>query len=111
MEVWQDRSSGLIAHPNPSIKQAFVGRTASVQVSFLEHPHFGKIKHLWVRRHDKQPMGWAELQRIKNELFGPEFLAIEVYPRQSKLIDAANMYHLWLFENFEFGIDENSFSF
>jgi hypothetical protein len=38
------------------------------------------------------------MQRIKNELAGPERVAVEVYPPVSQLVDHANMYHLWVFE-------------
>lgn len=51
-----------------------------------------------VQRHDNEPIDnhWAELQQIKNELFGRETIAIEYYPRQSELIDQANIYWLWI---------------
>lgn len=69
--------------------------------------------HLWVRRHDQKPMGWAELQRTKNQILGEEILAIQIYPKTSKLVDQANMYHLWAFHDpeFELGVDENGFIF
>jgi hypothetical protein len=40
---------------------------------------------------------WSELQRIKNEIFGPETLAIEYYPAESKLTNDHNIYWLWIF--------------
>lgn len=52
---------------------------------------------LMIRRNDESPaVGWAMKQRIKNELLGPEVVAIEVFPAASTLVDDANMYHLWL---------------
>lgn len=36
--------------------------------------------------------------QIKNELFGEKRVAIEVYPSQDRLVDAADTYHLWVFE-------------
>ena len=41
---------------------------------------------------------WNILQEIKNSIVGEDFVAIEVYPRQSEVTDTANMYHLWVFE-------------
>ena len=38
-------------------------------------------------------------QKIKNEIFGDEYIALEVFPRESELVDEANMYHLWVFKN------------
>lgn len=54
----------------------------------------GKVTHLTITALD-QPL-WADKQQIKNELFGPEATAIEVFPAESELTDAADMYHLWI---------------
>lgn len=43
-------------------------------------------------RHD-----WREMQRVKNELCGPEWEAVEMYPAESRVIDTANQYHLFCF--------------
>ena len=45
--------------------------------------------------------------QIKNELFGEDRFAIEVYPKQDRLVDVTDVYHLWVFnKKFEmpFGI-------
>lgn len=39
---------------------------------------------------------WTEMQRIKDELAGTEATAVEVYPPKAEIIDAADMYHLWV---------------
>lgn len=44
-------------------------------------------------------IGWRDLQEIKNELVGPEHEAIEIYPAESKRVDSANQYHLWVFKD------------
>lgn len=111
LDNWEDRGHVLLAHPNKTINGAFVGKTASVQTSTFEHPKFGKIIHLWIRRHDEKPMGWSELQRVKNEICGDDKLAIQVFPKAVNLVDQANMYHLWVFKEFEFGVSENGFVF
>lgn len=51
-----------------------------------------------VQRHDDKPIRshWAEMQSIKNELFGVEVTAIEYYPSTSKLCDVANIYWFWI---------------
>ena len=38
---------------------------------------------------------WREFQRIKNELAGPEMVAIELYPEDSKVVDPSNWFILW----------------
>jgi hypothetical protein len=75
------------------------------QVVAREHPDgsFGAYVHLTIRcadgstRHD-----WRDFQRIKNELVGPETEAVELYPAESRLVDTANHYHLWVFKTYRF---------
>ena len=59
---------------------------------------FGVI-HLSVKTHDKKPIrDWRDMQRIKNELVGEEHEAVELYPAESRLVDTANQYHMWVFD-------------
>lgn len=54
---------------------------------------------------------WSEKQRIKDELIGPERLAVEVFPPRSELVDQADAYHLWVLpEGFTlpFGVEETT---
>lgn len=56
---------------------------------------------LWlsIRRNDRSAVhDWRHLQRIKNELVGKEREAIEIYPKESQLVDTANSYHLWVLD-------------
>jgi hypothetical protein len=52
------------------------------------------IIHLSIRdenrsaRHD-----WREMQRIKNEIVGPEIEMVELYPRESQKVDGSNQFH------------------
>lgn len=53
--------------------------------------------HLDIRRHDMGDCkNWRELQQIKNEIVGPEHEAVELFPAESRLVDTANQYHLWV---------------
>jgi hypothetical protein len=57
----------------------------------------GTLTHLSIKRNDKECVhDWRDLQRIKNEICGPEHEAIELYPAESRLVDQANQYHLWV---------------
>lgn len=38
---------------------------------------------------------WRSYQRLKNELVGTECEAFEIYPKESRLVDGANQFHLW----------------
>ena len=57
------------------------------------------ITHLSIKTHDKEPISdWRDMQTIKNELIGKEYEAVELYPAESRLVDTANQYHLWVME-------------
>ena len=68
--------------------------------------------HLSVKRFDQEPIhSWRDLQAIKNALVGDEREAAEIYPAESRLVDTANIYHLWALpegERFPFGFDRRN---
>jgi hypothetical protein len=67
------------------------------QVEALNGAWDEPIDHLSIKRWDKAPLSdWREKQRIKNELIGPEREACEIFPAESRLVDTANQYHLWV---------------
>lgn len=49
-------------------------------------------------RHD-----WREFQKIKNQLCGDEWEAIELYPAESRLVDPSNYYILYCAPNISIG--------
>lgn len=57
-----------------------------------------EILHLSIKRRDRAPIhDWRDLQAIKNALTDPEFEGVEIYPAESRRVDAANQFHLWVF--------------
>lgn len=108
---WERKDYLLKLHSNRDIKHAFASAKHSVQISFLYKEPFGYIAHLWVRRQDGKPTTWKELQQIKNELIGEDKMGIEVFPKAETLVDQAPMYHVWVFDRFDFGISEGGFKF
>ena len=59
----------------------------------------GAFVQLSIQRLDGEPVGperYRDFMRIKDELVGHEHEAVEIYPRRSQEIDAANTYHLWV---------------
>lgn len=57
------------------------------------------VVHLSIRRNDRTTAkDWRDFQRIKNELCGPEWEGLELYPAESRLVDSANQYHLWVLD-------------
>jgi len=56
-----------------------------------------RMLHICIRRRDGGMFkDWRHFQQIKNEVAGPEREAIELYPRESRLVDQANKWHLWV---------------
>lgn len=58
----------------------------------------GCMDYLSIKRIDKKAIhDWRHLQLIKNELVSEHREAIELYPKESRLMDTANQYHLFVF--------------
>lgn len=51
-----------------------------------------------IRRRDGGPIlrDWRHFQRIKNEIIGEEHEGVELYPAESRLVDTANKFHLFV---------------
>ncbi|HSI14928.1 MAG TPA: hypothetical protein VK961_22945 [Chthoniobacter sp.] len=69
------------------------------------------VVHLDISRHDgKAITHWRDLQAIKNQLVGPECEGVQLFPADSRLVDTAPQYHLWVIEDpnfrFSFGYDK-----
>jgi hypothetical protein len=67
--------------------------------------------HLSIKRRDRQPIhDWRVLQAIKNAVVSPEHEGIELYPAESRLVDSANQFHLFVLAEaglrFPFGFQE-----
>lgn len=72
--------------------QVFINNIYRVQVR-----RDGPLVQLTITRLDGKPCkDWRHFQEIKNELVGPEFEAVELYPAESRLVDMDNEYHLWV---------------
>lgn len=111
--------AALLQQPDEFFRPFFPGRTPSVEeklrkveemvqrMSYL-HIHRNNLYqveiaygipfiHLDIHRLDGGPCkNWRHFQQIKNELIGPEHEAVELFPAESRLIDTANEYHLWV---------------
>jgi hypothetical protein len=81
--------------------------------NFIEDGKGGEIGfiHLSIKRNDRAPVtNWNHLQRIKNELVGPEHEGVELFPAESRLVNMANQYHLWVLnqpgKQFPFGFND-----
>ena len=55
--------------------------------------------YLSIKRRDRATIrDWRHLQQIKNAVTDPECEAVELFPAESRLVDTANQYHLWVIE-------------
>ncbi len=58
------------------------------------------ITHLSIKRRDRSAkVDWRDFQYIKNQLVGEENEGCEIFPAESRLVDGANSYHLWIFQD------------
>jgi hypothetical protein len=54
--------------------------------------------HLALERRDHEIVrDWRHIQWIKNDILGENVEAYEIFPAESRLVDTANVYHLWAF--------------
>lgn len=113
-----------IEKPSPKSMRQGSGWVAQMNRCYLyEHKYcvltreiktqWGIIIHAAFRNAEGTDISWKDKQWIKDSLFGAERTAIEVFPTKDRLVDAANMYHLWILEEgFElpFGIHDDDMS-
>lgn len=89
--------------------------------SRLIRTKLGNVEHVTITRHKKGgptadgtgDFTWAEKYQIKNELFGENRAAVEVFPKADRLVDTCDVYHLWVFDKkFEmpFGIHPKEYT-
>lgn len=76
---------------------------------------FPDMWHISFKRHDRAPIfNWRDVQTMKNELIGPENEAVQLFPAESRLVDGANQYHLFVLKDpgvrFPFGFWERHVS-
>jgi hypothetical protein len=62
----------------------------------LERMDATGVTHLAVSSLSGVRPTWPEMQRIKDEIAGPDATAIEVYPPQAQVVDEADMFHIWV---------------
>lgn len=97
---------GWTKHPGPKQKKQGTGWMRELDAAYRSpdgqfvimtrtiRTEWGQVIHATITSH--QEPTWSEKQWIKNQLFGPEAHAIEVFPKESQLVDEADMYHLWI---------------
>jgi hypothetical protein len=81
------------------LTRAFRNNRYIVQVHDYAETTVGYAIRAMIQSLTGEPVrNWEDLQRVKNECFGAETVAIEYYPAQSDLRNAHNIYWLWIYE-------------
>lgn len=84
-------------HIPAGMEQAYRNNKFTVMVYPKTNTTAGPAIRILIQSHTDEPIPnhWAEIQSIKNQIFGEEVTAIEYFPKQSELIDQHNIY--WIF--------------
>ena len=97
----------------PQMDRCWISNDGLQVTSRLLMTKWGKVEHAaitipgtltWTGENE---ISWSLKMAIKNELFGENRLAIEVFPKSKNLVDIMDVYHLWVFPkefNLPFGI-------
>ncbi len=79
------------------ITHVFRNRCYVVMVRPFDAPGLGAMQHFAIRAVSSLEPPWRNLQRIKDELAGPELFAVQVCPPAADMVDGADLYHLWIY--------------
>lgn len=94
------------AEGNPLIPddRIFINSRYQVCIRMRESiPPFGLFIEMSIKTRDRAPYhDWRDFQRIKNELIGEEYEAVELYPAEKRLVDTANQYFIFVFPELQF---------
>lgn len=103
------------AEGNPLLPddRIFINSRYQVSIRMREAPEpFGLLIELSIKTRDRAPHhDWRDFQRIKNELIGEQFEAMELYPSEKRLVDTANQYYLFVFPEMQFARNWFPFGF
>jgi len=85
-------------HPDGWLREVCFAKKNAVFSVLVRNLPSGVI-HMAVSSLSGKRPTWHEMQRIKNELAGPERTAVEVYPPADEVVDGADMFHIWVLPN------------
>ncbi|WP_027184791.1 DUF7694 domain-containing protein [Desulfovibrio inopinatus] len=85
-----------IQSPNPR-HQAAARKNNVFALASLDLSEIGNVEwlHVSFSRRNMVKISFRDLMRWKNEWFGEETEAIQVFPKVSEMVDMGNIYHLW----------------
>lgn len=100
-----EQTGQVVRDLNGALPEGTVWRNSRYQVVMRTCGNADSPAIVWlsIKRYDGHPArDWRDLQRLKNELLGPEVEAVELFPAESRLVDNANQTHIWAFPGFVF---------
>lgn len=106
-KMLQDKFGVYSGKWQPEMDRCWIRKEDGVCVcSRLIRTKIGTVEHVTITRKFEGAIRtdgsgdftWKEKQEIKDELFGKNRAAVEVYPTEDRLIDSADVYHLWVFD-------------
>lgn len=95
---WGEWEQIVLSHPvgDPAgwlYKCKLVHKNRIFSVLEITHP---SVIQLSIASLSGERPTWHEMQRIKDEIAGPEKTAVEVYPPHDQIVDGADMFHIWV---------------
>ena len=88
----------------PQMDRCWISDDGYEVMSRLLRTEWGKVEHVTISYvgdaylsfsfNEERDIHWTVKQEIKNELFGENRVAIEVFPEEKSKIDAQDIYHL-----------------
>lgn len=77
------------------ITRAASNGAIAVLIRLIDGDMDGRL-HLAIRTASSAELPWRDMQRIKDEVIGEDRIAVQVYPAKARIIDQADMYHLFV---------------
>ena len=120
--IWKETIPPVFLHENfgmyqgiwmPQMDRCWMSDDGIQVMSRLLRTKWGKVEHASITVpctlacNGENELPWSLKMEIKNEIFGENRVAIEVFPKQKNLVDVMDVYHLWVFPkefNIPFGI-------
>lgn len=97
VEITDEDHTKILMKEIKGEKPVRIWRNGCFIVQAYNTPNSWGAVRLMIRWLDARPdHDWGLFQRIKNDLFGPDRVALEVYPSERNKQDVANMYWLWV---------------
>ena len=91
------RKAAEMAVDQTTKDEVYMNHYYQVNITYTTNPDKIKVAHLSIKNRKKTPIrDWRDLQQIKNDLVSPECEGVELFPKESNLVDTANQFHLWV---------------